>query len=96
MDLRIHHLEQSLRSAVIDTQPGPADVVRFGSTVRVREVDGTEERFRIVGVDEADAGLNWISWQSPLARTLLQARVGDRVSLQAPRGRRELLIAGIE
>ncbi len=31
-----------------------SDEVCFGSTVTVREVDGTEHQYRIVGVDEAD------------------------------------------
>ncbi len=97
LDQRIRHLQASLRSAVVvAAEPGPHDTVRFGATVTVREPDGSEARYRIVGVDETDASRNWISWQSPLARTLLQAKVGDRVAFQAPRHRTELEIVAVE
>ena len=61
--------------------PPPADQmdqVRFGSTVTIRDQDG-EATYRIVGVDETGAGANHISWISPLAKGLLNARVGERV-----------------
>jgi transcription elongation factor GreB len=71
-------------------------VVRFGATVTVREPDGSTTRYRIVGVDETDLDRNWVSWLSPVARALLNARLGDRVTLKAPRGAKELEITGIE
>jgi transcription elongation factor GreB len=50
LDQRIVQLEESLQSAEIVPAPsGPADVVRFGATVSVRESDGTETSYRIVG-----------------------------------------------
>lgn len=56
----------------------PTDQVRFGATVTIRDQDG-EATYRIVGVDETDAGENHISWISPLAKALLNARVGEKV-----------------
>ena len=97
VDQRIRYLQESLRTAEISAAPaGPADVVRFGATVTVREASGTETRYRIVGVDEADPERNEVSWLSPIARVLLNARRGERVTLKAPRGPRELEIVGIE
>jgi transcription elongation factor GreB len=97
LDQRIRYLRESLRTAEITTPtPGPTDVVHFGATVTVREADGTATRYRIVGVDETDLERNWVSWLSPVARALLNARVGDRVTLKAPRGAKELEITGIE
>jgi transcription elongation factor GreB len=97
LDQRIRYLQESLRTAEIAAPaPGPADVVRFGATVAVREPDGTTTRYRIVGVDETDLERNWVSWLSPIARALLNARLGDRVTLKAPRGAKELEITGIE
>ena len=40
----------------------------------------------ILGVDEANSALGQISWVSPVARALLQARVGDEVTLMTPNG----------
>lgn len=96
LDQRIRYLQESLRTAEIATiTPGPADAVHFGTTVTVRESDGSVTSYRIVGVDETDLDRNWVSWLSPLARALTNARVGDRVQFKAPRGPRELEIIGI-
>ncbi len=95
LDRRVRYVQESLRTAVVGEDAGPADVVRFGATVTLREPDGSQDRYRIVGVDEADAGRNWISWQSPLARAIMQARRGQRVKFIRPRGPVELEIVEI-
>jgi transcription elongation factor GreB len=96
LDQRIRYLQESLRTAEITPRPaGPADTVRFGATVTLRE-KGAENRYRIVGVDETDLDRNWVSWLSPIARALMNARVGDRVQFKAPRGMRELEIVAVE
>jgi transcription elongation factor GreB len=97
LDQRIRYLQESLRTAdITETSPGPTDVVRFGTTVTVREPGAEETRYRIVGVDETDLDRNWVSWLSPIARALLNAKIGDRVQLKAPRSTRELDIVAIE
>jgi transcription elongation factor GreB len=96
LDRRIRYLQEALRRAeIIAVDAAPPDVVRFGSAATVRESDGSETTYRIVGVDEADAEQNGISWLSPLAQALLNARVGARVTLRTPRGTRELEIRAI-
>src|SRR6478672_4976539 len=53
LDQRIRYLRESLRTAdITPIAAGPTDVVHFGTTVTVREPEGTESRYRIVGVDE--------------------------------------------
>jgi transcription elongation factor GreB len=97
LDQRIRYLQESLRTAEVTIlPPGPTDVVRFGATVTVREANGAELRYRIVGVDETDLDRNWVSWLSPIARALINARVGDRVPFKAPRGIRELEVVQVE
>ena len=96
LDQRIHHLEQSLQSAVVVTPPvEPWEQVRFGATVTVRERDGNESRYRIVGVDETDIDRNWVSWLSPIAKALLNARLGQHVRFKFPSGEEELEIVAI-
>jgi transcription elongation factor GreB len=96
LDRRIRYLQESLRTAeVVGPADGPTDIVRFGATVTVRELDGTESRYRIVGVDEPDAARDWISWLSPLARALVNARVGQVVSFSTPRGPKQLEVRAI-
>ena len=93
VDMRIAQLQQTLHSAAIVEPPSaPDDTVRFGATVTVREQDGSECTYRIVGVDETDLERNWISWVSPIAKALLQARAGERVRVKFPSGEQELEI----
>jgi transcription elongation GreA/GreB family factor len=57
---------------------GPADQVRLGSVVVVRDAEG-ESTYRIVAAEEAEPGRGEISWLAPLAQALLHRRAGDRV-----------------
>lgn len=96
LDQRIRYLQESLRTAEVVPPSAEKEVVRFGATVTVREKSARETQYRIVGVDETDLDRNWVSWLSPIARALLNARRGDRVVLKAPRGDRELEIVAID
>lgn len=96
LDQRILQLQQSLRSAVVAPPPVPPwEQVRFGATVTVHERGGEVSTYRIVGVSELDLDRNWVSWLSPIAKALLNARLGQRVRFQSPAGERELEITGI-
>jgi transcription elongation factor GreB len=96
LDQRIRYLQESLRSAdITEVKEGPTDVVRFGTTVTVREMNGTETTYRIVGVDETDLDRNWVSWLSPIARALMNAKPGEQVIFKAPRGAKELAVVAI-
>lgn len=92
LDQRIAQLQQSIDSAEVVSRPETEDgQVRFGATVRVRGAAG-EETYRIVGVDEADPARDEISWLSPIARALLNARRGERITVKLPGGIEELEI----
>lgn len=96
LNQRIRYLQESLRTAEIaEAPPPPHDVVRFGATVTVREAGGTQTRYRIVGVDETVLERNEVSWLAPIARALLNARLGERVVFTTPRGANELEIVAI-
>jgi transcription elongation factor GreB len=47
---------------------------------------GEEKTVTIMGIDEADSLAGQVSWISPIARTLLKARVGDELNLVTPVG----------
>jgi transcription elongation factor GreB len=96
LDERILQLQQSLQTAVIAPAAAPPwEHVRFGATVTVRDASGAETRYRIVGVDETDLDRNWVSWLSPLARALLNARIGQHVRFKLPAGEEQLEVVGI-
>jgi transcription elongation factor GreB len=96
VDERIGHLQQSLGSAVVVNPPAvPDDQVRFGATVTVRNQHGEESRYRIVGMDETDIERDWVSWLSPIAKALLNARVGQLIRIKLPGGEEQLEIVGV-
>jgi transcription elongation factor GreB len=69
--------------------------VRFGARVTVADGDGAEKVYRIVGIDETNPSQGEVSWISPVAKALLNARVGDTVMLRTPKGEVELEILAI-
>jgi transcription elongation factor GreB len=97
LDEQIQHLHHTLGTAVVVTPPGaPWEQVRFGATVTVRSAGSGETRYRIVGIDETDADRGWVSWLSPIARAILNARLGQRVRFKFPSGEEQLEIISIE
>ncbi|HET7545333.1 MAG TPA: GreA/GreB family elongation factor [Polyangiaceae bacterium] len=94
---RALELEARLMSAeLVDSQNQPHDRVCFGAQVSVRHESGRVSRYRIVGVDEADAAQGLLAFSAPLARALLGKRVGDVAELQTPRSSEELEVLQID
>ena len=93
LDQRIAELQRSLQTAIVVPPPTiPDDVVKFGATVTVRERNGAESTYRIVGVDEIDIDRGWVSWLSPIAKALVNKRAGEHVRLKLPGGDHEIEI----
>lgn len=82
---RILELQDMITRAEIINGSGKVDLVRVGSKVKVR-TDGTEVEYEIVGVAEADPVAGKISNESPLGRSFLGRRVGDKIQIQIPKG----------
>jgi transcription elongation factor GreB len=96
IDRRIRYLSKTLDRAVVVDNSGKAhDRVFFGATVTIADESGVEREVTIVGVDELEIGDARVSWRSPLARALLKARVGDTVTVRAPRGPERLEVVAI-
>jgi transcription elongation factor GreB len=96
LDQRIMQLEESLQSAeIVEPPAAPTDVVRFGACVTVRESDGSETSYRIVGADETDPDENRVSWMSPIAKALLNRKRGERIRFKFPSGEETLEIIDI-
>ena len=92
----IRYIEARLRSALpVDPAGQPQDEVAFGACVTVTDDTGQHHVFQITGEDEADATRGRIAPQSPLARALLGAAVGDSVRWTRPSGKLDLEITTI-
>jgi len=97
MDRRIRFLTQRLESAqVIHPSTQDPQRVLFGATVVLLDEEGAQKRLRIVGQDEIRLEKGWVSWQSPMAKALLGAKVGDVVSAHTPKGVLELEILQVD
>ncbi len=80
---RARELTAHLETAQV-APPGAPDAVGFGASVTRERESGARTTYRLVGAIEADVKRGWLSWQSPVATALWNARVGDTVEL--PRG----------
>jgi transcription elongation factor GreB len=80
---RIVELEQILASVhVVDAPKAPSNSVTFGATVTVKDKKGETEMFTIVGVDELNVERDAVSWISPVGKALLNADIGDWITLE--------------
>lgn len=96
IDRRVRFLSKRLDSAVVVDNTGKNhDRVFFGATVTFQPESGDERDVTIVGMDELDAGSERISWQSPMAKALIKAKVGQVVTLRTPRGPEKLEVIAI-
>ncbi len=98
IDRRVRYLGKRLETLrVVDTAPTDPGRVFFGAEVTVADAaSGNEARYRVVGPDETDARLGWISIDSPLARAMLGRRVDDRVVAALPGGVRAYDIVAVD
>lgn len=90
-----YYAERVKRAVRVDPASQSLDKVHFGARVEVEDETGERSSFVIVGEDEAEATRGLISWVSPLAKALLNARVGDVVVWPRPVGDKELTVIAI-
>ncbi|MBI1401969.1 MAG: transcription elongation factor GreB [Porphyrobacter sp.] len=69
--------------------------VFFGATVEIADEDDNRQLVTLVGDDEQDAGKGRIGWNSPLARALRGAAVGDLRLVTLPSGAKEWEVLAI-
>ena len=88
IDRRVRYLSKRVPALrVIDEAPADRDAVFFGAWVELERIDsGESSRYRIVGPDETDARLGWVSIDAPLARAMLKKRVDDEFDAVLPGG----------
>jgi transcription elongation factor GreA len=92
---RIQELEATLASAQLIGDGPSSDVVALGSRVVVKDDEGIQESYTIVGSVEADPRHGMISNESPVGRALLGKRAGERSTVVAPGGSFDLVVVEI-
>jgi len=68
---------------VINLKEQPKNEIRFGASVTLRQ-EGSDDiqTYQIVGVDEADISKGKISFISPVSKSLIYKKIGDKVVLK--------------
>lgn len=93
---KIKRIEKMLENVEI-IEKVSTDKVSIGSTVAIEYVDDEEEdEYKIVGSQEADPFQSKISNESPIAKALLNRKVGDVVEVESPNGVYKIKITEIK
>ena len=84
---RIKKIEKMLENVEI-IEKGDSSVVSLGTTVSIKYVDDEDEtdEYQIVGSQEADPFMSKISNESPIAKAIMNKKVGDIVQVESPNG----------
>lgn len=95
---RIKEIEDKLaRAQVIDTREIRTDKIVFGARVELKDCDTEDKKtYYIVGSDEADVKTGYLSIDSPVARQLLNKKMGDLVTVKVPKGEVEYEILSVK
>ena len=85
---RIAQIENMLQYAeIIDNDNVDADEVALGREVTFKELPDEEpESYVIVGESESDPMSGKISNESPMAKSLIGHKIGDKVNVELPNG----------
>ena len=93
---RIKRIEKMLENYEI-IEKTTSDKVGLGSTVEIKYVDDDEVyEYKIVGSQEADPFMSKISNESPIAKALLNKKIGDIVEVDSPNGVYKIEITSIK
>lgn len=94
---RIKKIEKMLENVEI-IEKSSDDVVGLGTTVSIRYVDDEDEtdEYKIVGSQEADPFMSKISNESPIAKAIMNKRIGDIVDVESPNGVYQIEIIDIK
>ena len=97
IDSRVRYLTKRLEEAtIVEDKPRDPSKVFFAAWVTVEDGEtGEEQTYRLVGADEIDPKLNWISIDSPMARALIGKSIDDDAHVKTPAGDRCFIVTGI-
>lgn len=87
IDRRVRYLRKCLENLkVVDYSPQQEGKVFFGAWVEIENEDGKTLSLRIVGYDEIFGRKDYISVDSPMARSLIGKSVDDDITVKTETG----------
>ena len=95
---KLGQLQQRFANArIIRKEDLPPDTISLGKHIKIREVGSSEvDEYTILGEGETDIDKGIISYQSPLAKALINHKKGDVVEAQLPVGIKKYEILEID
>ena len=96
IDARVRYLRKRLDGiVVVDRIPEDQNKVYFGAWVRLEDDNGQECVYRVVGPDEFDPSLGYISMDSPMGKALIGRSLDDEFRLRLPEGEAVYVITAV-
>lgn len=97
IDRELAHLARRMKVLRVVDPAAQIDRTRvfFGARVEIADEDDNTQTVQLVGDDEAEAGAGRIGWNSPMAKALRGASLGDLRTVRLPSGSREWEIMSI-
>jgi transcription elongation factor GreA len=93
LETRIKRLRERLRTAVVVDVDGSGETFAFGRTAEVLdESKGAVNTWTLVGSTEADLAAGRLSAESPIGKALRDAKVGEPVAVETPKGTRTFVV----
>jgi transcription elongation factor GreA len=93
LETRIKRLRRRLANAVVVETDDSADAFAFGRTAEVIDTDsGMVNTWTLVGSTEADLTQGRLSAESPIGRALRDAKLGEQIEVETPRGIRTFTV----
>ena len=72
-----------IEAKIVNLNEQPQNEIRFGAVITLKiEATKNIKTFQIVGVDEADISKGKISFISPIAKVLINKKIGDKAILK--------------
>jgi transcription elongation factor GreA len=94
---RIAEIQDRISGAkIIDDMNLPKDEVIIGMKVTIRDQDGDDYEYTLVGAEESDPATGRISVHAPIAQGLLGHKVNDEVLVDLPGGKTKFKVLKIE
>ena len=88
LEAEISEIEAIIANTKIMEDDNSTEVVHLGSIVTIKEATrgASELKFKITGFAQANPDEGSISDESPVGKALLGHKLGDKVTVEAPRG----------
>lgn len=97
IETRIAELSEILANVqIIDPSQYSHNQVNFGSTITLLNIDDSKTlKYTIVGSYESNPEKGYISFHSPIAKSILGKNIGDEITIKLPKGESEFEILSI-